>query len=136
MFWYDRSQKPLFFRIKHMVSHLMFDEFLSPHYTFLAYTAISCSSQLFTTFYEFIDVKYHFEYFLHNIDGDFVPIIFNSPVIWAKDLILVQTCFSIGKIIFCSLLIMIYLTLSTWTSSWSLVRWPLRFASSSHSLQV
>ena len=30
---------------------------------FLACTAISCSSQLFTTLYEFIDVKYHFRYF-------------------------------------------------------------------------
>ena len=57
-----------------------------------------------------------------------------SPAIRAKDLLLVQTCFSIGKIIFCSLLI--YLTLSTWTASWSFVRWPLRFTSSSHSLQV
>ena len=57
-----------------------------------------------------------------------------SPAIRAKDLLLVQTCFSIGKIIFCSLLI--YLTLSKWTAFWSLVRWPFRFASSSHTLQV
>ena len=43
-----------------------------------------------------------------------------SPAIRAKDLLLVQTCFSIG--IFCSLLI--YLTLSTCTASWCFVRWP------------
>ena len=30
----------------------------------------------------------------------------------------------------------ILLNLSTWTASWSFVRWPLRFTSSSHSLQV
>ena len=30
----------------------------------------------------------------------------------------------------------ILLKLSTWTASWSFVRWPLRFTSSSHSLQV
>ena len=67
MFWYDRSQKSLFFHIKHMVLHLMFDEFLSPHNTFLACTVISCSSQLFSILYEFIDVKYHFKYFPHEL---------------------------------------------------------------------
>ena len=30
----------------------------------------------------------------------------------------------------------IFLKLSTWTASWSFLRWPLRFTSSSHSLQV
>ena len=41
----------------------MFDEFQPPHYTFLASTAILCSSKFFTTLYEFIDVEYHFKYF-------------------------------------------------------------------------
>ena len=44
-------EKITFFHVKHMVLHLMFDEFLSPHYTFIASTATLCSSQWFTTFY-------------------------------------------------------------------------------------
>ena len=56
-----------------MVLHFMFDEFLSPHYTFLASTATSCSSQWFTTLYawysmlyEFLIVKDPFKYFPHE----------------------------------------------------------------------
>ena len=33
-------EKITFFHVKHMVLHLMFDEFLSPHYTFFACTTI------------------------------------------------------------------------------------------------
>ena len=122
------------FNILHMLQHKMFLEFLnaiphSMHVTAMMFCKIPSQEQPFLAFFTWCLLSF----FVLNSSW-IVPIIFNSPAIRAKDLLLVQTCFSIGKIIFCSLLI--YLTLSTWTASWSLVRWPLRFASSSHSLQV
>ena len=99
------------FNILHMLQHKMFLEFLnaiphSMHVTTMMFCKIPSQEQPFLAFYAYtwillsfcgcVPKQFWFKLQSKNIDGNFVPIIFNSPAIRAKDLFLVQTWLCIG----------------------------------------
>ena len=99
----------LFSNILHMLQHKMFLEFLnaiphSMHVTTMMFCKIPSQEQPFLAFFTWILLsfcgcvpkQFWFKLQSKNIDGNFVPIIFNSPAIRAKDLFLVQTWLCIG----------------------------------------